>query len=45
MAVSSLSLGLPHPAPLVEVEAENWYGLRLVPATRKLWPSDLRREA
>ena len=36
MAVSSLSLALPNPAPLVEAEAENWYGLQTRPRHEKI---------
>src|SRR5580692_10338925 len=35
MAVSSLSLASPNPTPLVEAEAENWYGLQTRPRHEK----------
>ena len=36
MAVSSLSLASPNPTPLVEAEAENWYGLQTRPRHEKI---------
>jgi len=45
MAVSGVSLALPNPAPPVEAEAENWYGLQTRPRHEKLWRNDLRKEA
>ncbi|MGC1536789.1 MAG: UpxY family transcription antiterminator [Candidatus Sulfotelmatobacter sp.] len=36
MAVSSLSLDLSQPAPPVEAEAENWYGLQTRPRHEKI---------
>jgi transcription antitermination factor NusG len=36
MAVSSLSLDLPHPTPAIEAEAETWYGLQTRPRHEKI---------
>src|SRR5271169_5492192 len=36
MAVSSLSLELPHAAPAIETEAETWYGLQTRPRHEKV---------
>jgi len=36
MAVSSVSLGFEQPSPLVEAEAENWYGLQTRPRHEKI---------
>src|ERR1700728_4805326 len=36
MAVSSVSWGFEQPSPLVEAEAENWYGLQTRPRHEKI---------